>query len=319
MTDMTKITPSKISLKWKVIAWWKGYDVADLEQKRQVPTPPPQIGEKPIVKTDDEKPIWSDERIKITQLIWGEGFCGPGGVQNIIHMSKLLALSPKMSAAVIGAGLGGPSRVLAKKFGVWVNGYESSPHLAHEGMKISIAKGLEKKAPIAHLDLNDPLIFERSFDRAFSKETLYTIKNKAAAMTSIYHQLKDDGLFLFTDFVLNDHYSHTHPDVYDWIENEPLHPFPTTSDDMISLLEESSFSIRIQEEITDQYMDMVNEAWAKAEELALLLSEDGESGRSNMFAILKEAELWNRRIKALRSGELKLYRYLAHKTSQQTQ
>jgi len=318
MTDIIGDNPSKISLKWKVIAWWKGYDVADLEQKRQMPTPPPPRADKPLAKTGDEKPHWNHERIKVSQLIWGEGFCGPGGVQNIIHMSKLLAFSPKMSAVVIGAGLGGPSRVLAKKFGVWVNGYESSPDLAQEAMKISVAKGLEKKAPIAHLDLNGPLSFERSFDRAFSKETLYSIKNKAAAITSIYHHLKDDGLFLFTDFVLNDHYSHTHPDVYDWIQNEPLPPFPATSGDLISLLEGNHFSIRIQEEITDQYMDMVNEAWAKAEKLALLLSEDGESGRSNMFAILREAELWNRRIKALRSGELKLYRYLAHKTSQQT-
>ncbi len=315
MVDTDKTDTEKIPLKWRLLAWWKGYDIADIkerirlwEQRKQ-----PKKSKKPAPEEKGKKILWDAERVKITQMIWGDGFCGPGGTQNVIDMSKLLALSPKMSAIVIGAGLGGPARVLAQEFGVWISGYESNRVLAEEGMKISVGKGLEKKAPITHIDLNKSPEFERIFDRAFSKESLYLIENKAGLVKIIFDQLKDDSLFLINDYVVRDHDSLTHPDVIDWIEHEPVSPYPMTSETLIYTLEKAGFQIRIQENITGQYLEMINEAWANAEKAVIAMSEDDEAARQNMFAILKEAELWNRRTKIMRSGELMLYRYLAHK------
>ena len=82
--------------------------------------------------------LWDAKRVNISQYIWGEGYCGPGGPEHIVSMSKLLALSPKMSMMCLGAGLGGPTRTLADKFGVWVSGYEESEHLVEAGNELSI-------------------------------------------------------------------------------------------------------------------------------------------------------------------------------------
>lgn len=315
MTAETQDKRKKIPLKWRLTAWWKGYDIDDVialmcrkeQEKNAGKEQPPKISEK------ENKQLWDDTRIRITQMIWGEGFCGPGGRQNVIDMSKLLALSPKMSAMVIGAGLGGPSRVLAQEFGVWINGYERSEPLAEEGMKISVTKGLEKKAPIIHLDLNDNPTFDRTFDRAFSKEVLFLIENKAPLFKIIYDQLKEDSLFLISDYIIKDESSLSHPAVVDWIKNEPLEPFPLTADAMINTLEEADFNIRIHEDITDHYLDMINAAWENTEEVIRQIAGDNDSGKKDMIAIQQEAELWKRRTTVLRSGELRLYRFLAHK------
>jgi len=326
---MTGKDNKKIPLKWRLKAWWQGYDIADLE-KNMRQKEPGEISKKPVQnpvqnpaqdtdeKSDqiDQKILWDYERVKVTQLIWGEGFCGPGGEQNIIDMSKLLALSPKMSAMVIGAGLGGPARVLAKEFGVWINAYESNQILAEEGMKISVTKGLDKKAPIIHNDLNAAPKFDRVFERAFSKETLFTVENKTALIQSIFDQLKDNSLFLISDYVVKNHDSLANADVIDWLKHEPLDPYPTTPETLKYTLEKVGFQIRIHEDITAQYLELIYQAWANAHEVVALLAEGGEEGRKNMFAILNEAELWNRRAKVMRSGELQIYRCLAHKAVQ---
>ena len=169
---------------------------------------------------------WTEIRIQLAQLVWGEGYCGPGGPNNIIQMAKFLNLTPEKSLVVIGAGLGGPVRTMVEKFGVWVDGFESSEALAQEGMKMSVDQGLSKKARIIHKDLNNIYNISRRFDCFFSKEALFTVENKAQLLKAIYESLKPNGLFLFTDFVLKDASCLQNPDVKEWIQQEPHKPHP---------------------------------------------------------------------------------------------
>lgn len=315
MTAKTDVSNKKIPLKWRLFAWWKGFDPADIEERMRLQGP---TKEQPVVTEEEDKNLWDQARLKITQMIWGEGFCGPGGRQNVIDMSKLLALSPKLSAMVIGAGLGGPARVLAKEFGVWINGYETSEPLATEGMKISVSKGLEKKAPIIHSDLNDNPSFDRVFDRAFSKEVLFVIENKENLFKIICDQLKDDSLFLISDYVVKDSESLSQPNMIDWAKHEPLAPFPLTANGMIDALEKAGFTIRIHEDITENFLDMITEAWTGSEEMLKQIADGDISDKKNLTAFMQEVELWGRRTSVMRSGDLRLYRFLAHKPAEPT-
>ena len=317
MADPADKNTQKPSLKWRLYAWWKGYDIADIEeilrQRQRAKNRPEE--EPPPLNEEERQSQWDEARVRVTQMIWGQGFCGPGGRQNVIDMSKLLALSPKMSAMVLGAGLGGPSRVLAQEFGVWINGYECSDILAREGMDISTAKGLEKKAPIQQCDLDNTPTFNRTFDRAFSKEALFTLQNKPALFKTVFDQLKKDSLFLISDYFIKDQDSLSLPDMVDWTSHEPLEPCPLTPETMAEALEGAGFTIRVKEDITAPYLDMINAAWGNTENQIKDLAADEETRKNNLQALQKELELWNRRSIAFRSGELILYRYLAHKSS----
>tara|TARA_B100001939_G_scaffold336752_1_gene340232 strand:+ start:16591 stop:17565 length:975 start_codon:yes stop_codon:yes gene_type:complete len=308
----------KVPWRWRFKAWWEGYDVADMEARlrarggkasyKELTQKEPEPPAEPV-----EKVNWDALRIEVSQLIWGDGYCGPGGPENVVAMSKLLALSPKHSAMVIGAGLGGPARVLAQEFGVWINGYESSAKLAAAGMEMSKKAGLEKKAPIYHQDLENIEAFERNFDRALAKEALFTVRRKNNLLKVVHTHLKDDSLFLITDYVIRDMDSLQHPDVQQWLSQEPHDPHPVTSDMMVQSLEKAGFRIRVNEDITEHYLDMIAEAWATADQVVKLLSRQGPEASDSLNAIMREAQFWNRRTKIMRSGELKVCRYLAHK------
>ena len=265
---------------------------------------------------ESEKFSWSDARIQVAQLIWGDGYCGPGGPDNVIAMSKLLALSPKQSAMVIGAGLGGPARVLAQEFGVWISGYEHSEQLAARGMQMSKDAGLEKKAPIYFKDFEKVEPFDRNFDRAYSKEAFFTIEKKGELLKEIFTNLKEDSLFLLTDYVIRDVDVLQSTDVQKWLRQEPLDPYPVTSETMVNHLKEAGFNIRVNEDITDHYIELIQDAWADADKVVKSLSSQGPDASDNLQAIMKEAQFWSQRTKLLRSGLLQVHRYLAHKPTE---
>jgi len=121
----------KVPIKWRMKAWWEGYDLdnvkaalargGDVEEELKNNSEPVTRELKPEAD-NDEAMVWDDKRLETAQLIWGEGYCGPGGSEYVTSMSKLLGMTSKMSVAVIGASLGGPSRVLASEFSAWITG-----------------------------------------------------------------------------------------------------------------------------------------------------------------------------------------------------
>lgn len=312
----------QIPLLTRLKVWWEGYDIQDIEKRlaakaaKPVADPAPQS---PQPEPEVPLPImpWDYQRIEIAQYIWGEGYCGPGGPEHVIALSKLLAMSPEMSALVLGAGLGGPSRVLAQEFGVWITGVEENPQLAEAGMELSQRAGLAKKAVIAAYDPKNP-DFERNYDRAFAKEALFTVPDKGELLSTVGKHLKTDSLFLLTDYVLSDHAAAKNPAYIEWRDQEPQYPHCVTVQDMHDLLQRAGFSVRVNEDVTEQYTVMIARAWAEADKAIAKLMSQGENGRALVDVLMREAELWSRRTKLLESGTLQVYRILASKKSTKT-
>lgn len=309
----------KIPLRTRLKVWWEGYDLNDVKQRikaaeqakaRAKPAPAPP----PAAPIDEILPVepWDDRRIEIAQYIWGDGYCGPGGPEHVIAMSKLLALSPEMSAMVIGAGLGGPSRVLASEFGVWITGFEESAKLAAAGMELSMRSGLAKKAEIRHYNPKDPE-FDRNFDRAFSKEALFTVDNKSLLVKQVHKKLKDEGLFLMTDYFLGRESVVNHPDYLEWKTKEPDRPYPVPAGEMLEILKAAGFSIRVNEDVTQQYVGMISRAWSEADRVIATLMRQGEEGKQLVQVLVREAEFWSRRSRLLQANILQVHRILAAK------
>jgi cyclopropane fatty-acyl-phospholipid synthase-like methyltransferase len=183
-------------------------------------------------------------------------------------------------------------------------------------MKMSTDAGLEKKAPIYYKDFDEIEPFERNFDRAYSKEAFFTIERKADLLKEIYSNLKEDSLFLITDYVIRDLESMQDPDVQKWLRQEPMDPFPVTSETMANYLTETGFNIRVNEDITEHYIELIQDAWANADEVVKTLSSQGPESADTLQAIMSEALFWSQRTKLLRSGMLQVHRYLAHKPAE---
>jgi cyclopropane fatty-acyl-phospholipid synthase-like methyltransferase len=320
---ITKENAVKIPMKWRMKAWWEGYDIDDIKARLSRGEEDPFVDDEAVTEdnqdgddTPSEALVWDDKRLETTQLIWGEGYCGPGGAEYVASMSKLLGMTSEMSVSVIGAGLGGPSRVLAEQFGAWITGYEESEHLAEKGMELSKKAGLEGKAPINHYtpSIKDP--FERTFDRAYSKEALYTVEDKPRLLKNLFEHLKDGGLFLINDYTLGSTESLANHDVQKWLRQEPLHPYPVPSETMEKMLTDCGYMLRVNEYFTDSYIDMIAKSWVGVAEVIESLNKQEEDQTDTIQRLIKEAEFWNLRSKLLKEGHLRVWRFLAYKPAE---
>ncbi len=320
-------------------AWWEGYDPDEYarwvaareaaclaagrqEDDAQDEAPPP-VEEEPVAEAgppaSPEIPLdpWDERRAEIAQYIWGEGYCGPGGPEHVISMSKLLALSPKQSLLEIGSNLGGPARTLAQKFGVWVTGYESSENLVELANEISHRKGLLKKAEVFHYDPNTVADFDRRYDRALAKETLYQVEKKAHLLEVVEAHMKPGALFLITDYVLGDESWVASDEYREWRdrESERRRPWLATVEDIVSMLKKVRFNIRVNEDVSDHYIELINDSWKGADRVAERVAAQ-EDGEALVQALLREAEFWSTRVRLLREGKIRLRRILASKKSE---
>jgi len=310
----------RIPLMLKLRAWWEGYDASEIEARLAKrsgndddATAPPKEKKAPEA-LDAVLPVdpWDEETIEIAQYVWGNGFCGPGGPEYIVGLSKLLALSPEMSMIQLGAGLGGPARTLVDRFGVWVTGYEESEQLVEAGNELSKIAGLSKKAILTHYNTEEHEEFDRQFDRVLSKEALFTVQNKAGLIRSIEDKLKPGGLVLITDYVVADESVYAKDTYKQWRVGETADPCPNTADEIKAMLKDVKLQVRVSEDISDDYIKLINKAWAGADKVAAKLVKQ-ENGAALIQTLMREAEFWARRKKLLESGDLRLWRFVANK------
>ncbi len=312
----------KISFKLRCQAWWNGYDIEDVKARllaRKTGNSPDKdkfsMAEEPAPTIEEgvSSLPWDKLRMEMTQLIWGDGYCGPGGKEQIEKMSKLLGLNSTMSAIVIGAGFGGPARVLAEEFGVWITGFELCKELAKKGMEMSTDAGLASKAIINHLDPAQEKPFDRSYDRAFSKEALYLFQDKEKILQDTYDTLKEGALFLITDYTLSNAAALENPDVQKWLKQEATQPYLATTAIMQEAIEKTGFSLRVNEDISDEYVKLIEGSWSKAAAIAQELAKKGSEGTKAIESLMAEAEFWALRAKLLKEGHIHVWRFLGYK------
>jgi cyclopropane fatty-acyl-phospholipid synthase-like methyltransferase len=306
--------PPEVPFRRRLRAWWEGYEptpeadgeVADKKQESQSNNKNPKPETSPVVEKG-----WTDARIEVTKRLWGEGFLSPGGVDYAVKLVKPLALDPKKSLLVLGAGLGGPARAIAEESGVWITGQEKDERLAERGMDLSTRAGLEKRAPIARYDPDSYEPKARFYDCAFAKEEFFAVADKEHLFGALYHGLKRDGQLLFTDFVLQKP-GMSSPAIEKWAVKEAYPPYLWSVDQVTACLKKQGFDIRITEDLSEEYCHIVMEAWS--EFTRYLRPEAIEPGIGPVLT--DEAERWQRRMEALGNGDIRLYRFHAIKNEE---
>ena len=293
--------PWKIRLK----AWWDGYDV-------QLPGPQAKgVKKSHQVRAPDAQKPWTDARIGLVQEVWGDGFDRPGGPELSVELVKPLGLDSSMTVLDIGAGLGGGTRAICKAFDVWITGVERDPTLAQVGHELSNIAGMGRKAPIYNDDPNDLELKERGYDCIFSRETLFQVADKGTLLQTIDHGLKPGGHLVFTDLVIADVRKDSEG-FKAWKENEEVEPHVWNLTDYREALKDLKLDIRISENITPRLVTAIKKGWASYMQAAKESGDMTEKGE----LIMREAELWMRRLKVLETGELRIYRFHALKKSE---
>ena len=299
--DRSIMSGQQFGWRMRFRAWWSGYE---LPQKRV------SSRQRNRRKEDDyvDSLFWSADRIDLVERVWGPGFHSPGGEEHLANLIKPLGLDESMSVLDLGSGLGGAARLMAQSSGAWVTGLEADQVLAHAGMERSTKVGLEKRAPVTVYDPEN-LTLDKNFDCIFSKEAFFTVKDKDALFEAIAAHTKPGGQLLFTDYVLR-HSASLSRATEVWREAEEHRPYPWTVSQIQDRLKTLHFDIRIAEDITDSYIHQILHAWGDLSEHLPEKKADAETAG----ALLEEGEIWMRRVAALHTGDVRIYRFFCLST-----
>jgi SAM-dependent methyltransferase len=250
---------------------------------------------------------WPDLRLKVLAAIWGEGFLGPGGAEEVLLLSKPLGLNETHSVLNLGAGLGGATRALATASGAWVTGYEPDADLAEAGQEISARLKLDKKAEIRPLDPGNPQIRKGYYHHALALEALWRIPDKAPVIAALVAGVKPQGQVVLTDLALGTPSPSAERTFNAWSRLEGAAPCLAGEKVMTGLLAREGLEVRICEEISQRHIAQTVSAWAG------FVEELKRDRPAHPFAaeIVNEAERCLRRIELLRAGRLRLLRWHA--------
>lgn len=301
----------KAPWKLRLRAWWEGVDV-----------PPVPEAQMPAGKTEPrldaksaDPPIaplmeWETDTIRIQQQVWGEGYYKPGGEEYLLGLAKPFGLNPSLTVMEFGAGLGGGTRALVNEFGVWVNGLEPTAEIAKAGKEMSIKAGLEKKADIIRYNPDGFEPKAGSVDCILSSESLYLVEDKLKLLKTFERCLKSRGQISITDFVRRDDIPADDPR----LQGLGLLPTDVTnfasSEEYVRWLRELNFDLRVNEDITERYRKMIMDGWVDFTQAG---GERAAHARAMPGPLVKEVELWTRRVAAFDAGILKVMRYYAIK------
>ena len=82
---------------------------------------------------------------------------------------------------------------------------------------------------------------------------------------------------------------------------------------MERLLLECGYILRVNEEITDIYIDMITKSWLGVDKIIESLSKQEEDKAGTINCLIKELEFWALRSNILKKGHIKVWRFLAYK------
>lgn len=312
--------PGRHPFKMRLYAWWEGLVLPPpppSDDSSQEPVFDADSSQGPVFAADGDEdsssaPVdpWTPERVDILESVFGGGALTPGGVPAILQLVKPLALDQTMSILEFGAGIGGATRAIAEELGAWVTGLESSPVLVEIAKIRAQTSGMAKKAPVLQESLEAPEIRARYYNAIYSRDTLYTVGKKDALIGTLVQGLRPKGQITFIDYVAADDLALVSSEVASWKKAEPQPVHLWTAERYRQSLTMQKLEVRTVEDITEDVRRDITSAWG-AYLRTLNVKTLGSS--ASIGLLIREAELWAARSKALASGRLKVVRIYAMK------
>jgi len=290
------------------MAWWEGHDMPDSSVY-----PAPEIAVDEEASAVEPKQSRFTPRVECLNLIWGDGYSGPGNDRFYCDMVRPMGLNSELSMLELGAGLGGGARAIAKEFGVWVLGFEQDRELQAAGRELSEFAGLGRKAEICQFQPKTLELPHRKYDCVFGKEFMSTIADKRPMIQQIEKSLKYGGHFMIADFAIEDD-DRRAPEIQKWLKSRHAPRNILSPKSMAATIVESGLENRVARDITDQYMQMITDAWRCWQDVVQEIEHYVE--REAIFKELQgQVLIWTELIDILRAGNLRFFSYHATKRS----
>lgn len=124
-----------------------------------------------------------------------------GGLAVVDALAQRADIGPGRRVADFCAGLGGPARYLAHKYGAIVTCIELNPARAPGAADLTRRVGLEAQVHVVRGDVMRVPLADASMEAVISQEALLHVSDKRAVLAEAFRVLKKGGSLAFTDWV----------------------------------------------------------------------------------------------------------------------
>jgi sarcosine/dimethylglycine N-methyltransferase len=124
-----------------------------------------------------------------------------GGLAANDDLAKCAQISSGTKVVDLCAGLGGPARYLAYRYGAFVTGIELTPARVAGATELTQRVGLGDKVKVIEGDVTTLPLASGSQDAVISQEALLHVAEFARALGEAYRVLRPGGRFAFTNWI----------------------------------------------------------------------------------------------------------------------
>jgi hypothetical protein len=253
-------------------------------------------------------PFWTASRLAIEEELWGTGFLTPGGGPEVLRYAAPIGLSAAATLLLVGAGAGGPPRIVATELGAWVVAHESDPDLESLAARRLHRAGaaLAKRATVAGWNPNAPHFRPRAAHHALALEAIRDATPEPI-LAAIAAGLKPHGQIVVVETVSAIPPDPADPAIAAWFRLEGRQPRLPMPDTITRALTRLGFDVRITEDLSARHMRLALLGWRH---LVRQMARE-RPAPERAAAVVAQAELWTRRIRLMHAGQIRLMRWHA--------
>jgi len=299
---------AKHSLKTRLRAWWAGYELRPVESAASGKAASSADSDSAVAETGDFSE-WTQSRQQLVQLIWGEGFSGPGGAEHILELAKPFGLTNQNTLLEIGSGLGGSACVVVDELKGYVDGLEFNADLVEHAGAMALINGLEAKAKFRWVKPGELGLKSRYYDGCLLHDTLLAVEDKETLLEDAVLALKLGKMIVIADVFAST--AKPGPVATASLAKELGDVFPCGAARIIEILESMDVEIRSDTDETNNRSAMARAAWSGV--AARLAGKEIDEQTADI--LLYETDFWAKRHEAFEVGELQMRRIVALKSS----
>jgi cyclopropane fatty-acyl-phospholipid synthase-like methyltransferase len=203
-----------------------------------------------------------------------------GGLAANDALAALAGIGPGSRVADFCAGLAGPARYLAHRYGADVTGIELTPARVKGAAELTDLVGLQDKVRVLEGDVMQVPLPDGSVDAVVSQEAFLHVPDKTRVLAEAFRILKPGGRLAFTDWIAHRPLSAADAELM-WQGMAVTDLYDPRS--YAALIERAGFTVTSVEDLTADWADILKQRLAMYRKLRAETQQAGTASGHDAF------------------------------------